>query len=97
MRALLSQDSIGNDLPTAYVSRTLNDSGTRYSLMERELLSAVWSIKYFRPYLYDRKFNLITDHKPFQWLFSLKDSTSKLTHWRIKLEAYDFNIIYKKG
>lgn len=95
--AILSQGPIGNDLPVAYASRTLNDSETNYSTIEKELLCIVWATKYFRPYLYGRKFNIITDHKPLQWLFSLKEPGSKLLRWRIKLEEFDYKIFYKKG
>lgn len=95
--AVLSQGPIGQDLPIAYASRTLNDSERNYSTIEKECLCLVWATKYFRPYLYGRKFKIITDHKPLQWLFNLKDPSSKLLRWRMKLEEYDYQIIYKKG
>ena len=95
--AVLSQGPIGKDLPVAYASRTLNESEQNYSTIEKELLCIVWATKYFRPYLFGRKFNIITDHKPLQWLFSLKDPNSKLLRWRIKLEEFDYKILYKKG
>ncbi len=95
--AVLSQGPIGQDLPIAYASRTLNDSECNYSTIEKECLCLVWATKYFRPYLYGRKFNIITDHKPLQWLFSVKEPTSKLLRWRIRLEEFNYQIIYKKG
>lgn len=95
--AVLSQGKVGSDLPIAYASRTLNASETNYSTIEKELLAIVWAVKYFRPYLFGRKFKIITDHKPLQWLFSLKEPNSKLIRWRLKLEEYDYEIIYKKG
>lgn len=42
------------------------------------------------PYLFHRKFNIITNHKP-------KDPNSNLIRGRLKLDKYDCNIIYKKG
>lgn len=95
--AILSQGPIGNDLPIAYASRTLNPAETNYSTIEKELLAIVWATKYFRPYLFGTKFKIITDHKPLQWLFSIKEPNSKLVRWRLKLEEYDYEIIYKKG
>nr|CAH7755991.1 unnamed protein product [Callosobruchus chinensis] len=95
--AVLSQGKIGADLPIAYTSRTLNDSEINYSTTEKELLAVVWAVKYFRPYIYGRKFTIVTDHKPLQWLFSVKDPSSKLLRWRLKLEEHDFDIVYKKG
>jgi len=95
--AVLSQGPPGRDLPVAYASRTLNYSEQNYSTIEKECLCLVWATKYFRPYLFGRKFNIITDHKPSQRLFSLKDPSSKLLRWRTKLEEYDYKILYKKG
>lgn len=95
--AVLSQGPIGQDKPIAYASRTLNDHEINYSVIEKELLAVVWATKYFRPYLYGRKFNIFTDHKPLEWLSSIKEPNSKLTRWREKLEDYNFNIKYKKG
>lgn len=48
-------------------------------------------------YLYGEKFILITDHKPLTWLHKLKDPTSRLARWRIKLAEYDYAIVYKPG
>lgn len=95
--AVLSQGPVGKDLPVAYASRTLNPAEINYSTIEKELLSIVWAVKYFRPYLFGVKFNIITDHKPLEWLFSLKEPNSKLVRWRLKLEEYDYRIHYKKG
>lgn len=95
--AILSQGSIGSDKPVAYASRTLNESEVNYSTIEKELLAIVWATKYFRPYLFGRKFKIVTDHKPLQWVMSLKEPNSRLTRWRLKLSEYDFTVIYKKG
>lgn len=95
--AVLSQGPIGRDLPVAYASRTLNEHEIHYSTTEKELLAIVWSTQYFRPYLYGRKFKILTDHKPLQWLFSLKEPNSKLVRWRLRLEEYDYEIQYKPG
>lgn len=94
---VLSQGEIGKDLPIAYASRTLNKAESNYSTIEKELLAIVWTIKHFRPYLYGRKFNIITDHKPLTWLFNVKDPGSRLVRWRLKLEEYDYAITYKPG
>lgn len=95
--AVLSQGPIGSDKPISYASRTLNESEINYSTIEKELLAIVWATKYFRPYLFGRKFKIVTDHKPLQWMMNLKEPNSRLTRWRLKLSEFDFSVVYKKG
>jgi hypothetical protein len=95
--AVLSQGEIGKDLPIAYASRNLNQAEKNYSTSEKELLAIIWAVKHFRPYLYGRKFKIACDHKPLTWIMNVKDPGSRLVRWRIKLEEYDYEIIYKKG
>jgi hypothetical protein len=95
--AILSQESIGSDLPISYISRTLNKAEINYSTMEKELLAIVWAVKQFRPYIYGRKFTVVTDHKPLTWLFNVMDPGARLVRWRLQLEEYEYDIIYKPG
>lgn len=95
--AILSQGPIGSDKPVCYASRTLNESEMNYSTIEKELLAIVWATKYFRPYLFGRKFKVLTDHKPLEWMMNLKEPNSRLTRWRLRLSEYDFSVHYKKG
>lgn len=95
--AVLSQGQIGNDKPICYASRTLNTSETNYSTIEKELLAIVWATRYFRPYLFGRKFKIVTDHRPLTWIMGLKEPNSKLVRWRLKLEEFEYEIVYKKG
>jgi len=59
---ILSQGHIGKDLSVAYTSRLLSKAEQNYSTIEKELLVIVYSEHFFRPYIYGRKFTLITDH-----------------------------------
>lgn len=95
--SVLSQGIINKDLPIAYASRTLNNTEQNYNTTEKELLAIIWSVNHFRPYLYGRKFKIVTDHKPLTWLFNCKDPGSKLVRWRLKLSEYDYEIVYKPG
>lgn len=95
--AVLSQGEIGKDLPISYASRMLNKSEKNYSVTEKELLSIVWALKYYRPYVFGRNVKICTDHQPLKWLFSISDPGSRLTRWRIKLSEYNYEIIYKSG
>jgi lipoate-protein ligase A len=83
--------------PTAYTSRGLNKAELNYPTIQKELLAIVWAIKYFRPYLYGRRFTIQTDHRPLIYLFNLRDPSSRLLKFRLELEEYDFTVEYVKG
>lgn len=83
--------------PVAYASRPLNSAERNYPTIQKELLAVVWGIKYFRPYLFGKKFTIMTDHKPLVYLFSMKDPSSRLLKFRLTLEEYDYKILYVKG
>jgi hypothetical protein len=93
--AVLSQGDIGRDLPVAYASRKLGKAKRNYSTVEKELLAIVYGCKHFKPYLLGRKFTVVTDHRPLVWIFNAKDLSSRLLRWRLKLEEYNYNIVYK--
>ena len=75
---ILSQGKIGKDKPIAYTSRSLNDCERKYDTYEKEALAIIYCVTYFRPYLYGRKFSLVTDHKPLVWFQSSKDPCSRV-------------------
>jgi len=56
----------------------------------------VWGCKYFRKYLYGRTFTIVTDRHPLTWIFSVKDPSSRLLRWRLKLEEYEYEVVYIK-
>ncbi len=94
--AVLTQDSH----PISYASRTLNKHERSYSTTEKELLAIVWAVTYYRPYIYGRAFDLLTDHQPLKWLQIKnkgKDINPRLQRWLIKLGEYNININYVKG
>lgn len=95
--AVLSQGPIGSDRPIAFASRTLNDTETRYSTIEKEMLAIVWAVKHFRPYLYGKKFKIYTDHRPLAWLKNINEPNSKITRWKLRLAEFDFDVVYKNG
>ena len=40
---------------------------------------------------------IYSDHRPLVWPFSLKEPNGKLVRRRLKLEEFDYKIIYKNG
>lgn len=95
--AILSQGEIGDDLPISYASTSLKKHDLNKPVIEKELLAIHWGINYFKPYLYGRKFTVVTDHRPLVSLFTHKNPSSKMTRIRMDLADYDFNIVYKQG
>jgi hypothetical protein len=91
--AVLSQDH----KPVCYASRTLNDHELNYSAIEKELLAIVWATKYFRSYLFGRKFQILSDHRPLVWLENIKEPNMKLQRWKIRLNEFDYQIKYVPG
>ena len=95
--AVLCQLQEGKEHPIAYASRSLSVAERNYSATEGECLAVVWACKYFRQYLWGRPFTLQTDHIALKWLMSTKDLTGKLARWSLRLQEYDFNILYRPG
>lgn len=95
--AVLSQGPIGKDKPIAFASRTLTKSEEKYSTIEKELLAIDWACRYFRPYLFGRKFTLYTDHKPLTYALNMKTSNDRLIRMKLRLEQFDYEIQYRPG
>jgi hypothetical protein len=95
--SILSQGEIGKDRPIVYASHSFNKAEKNYTTVEKKLSAIVWGIEYLRPYLYGRKFKVMSDHKPLTWIMSVKGTGSRLLRWRLQLEEYDYEIVYKPG
>ncbi|MGR0202236.1 Ty3/Gypsy family RNase HI domain-containing protein, partial [Klebsiella pneumoniae] len=80
-----------------FASKKFKPAETRYSATERELLAIVWAVEHFRPYVWGRHFAIKTDHMPLKWLAKLKETTAKITRWKARLAAYDFEVHHTKG
>lgn len=70
MGADLIQEQQGAMVPICYVSRSLTDCEKRYSQTEREALALVWACECLHPYIYGKRFDLVTDHKALEVIYS---------------------------
>lgn len=59
----------------------------------------MWAVQYYRVYLLGRRFTLKTDHRPLQYLKSMKHEkvSLRLSNWIPILSGYDFDVIYQPG
>lgn len=62
-----------------------------YFTTEKEILS-----KRSRQYLLQRKFKIKIEHEALKWLHNVKDPSSRLLRWLLRLEEYEYETEYKK-
>ena len=89
----------GSEKPIAYTSRTLN-AAVNYSQIEKEGLSCVFGVKKFYPYLFGRKFTLITDHRPLLSLLNGQKprsvhASARIGRWSLALSMFEYNLQFR--
>lgn len=95
--AVLIQGEKEDEHPIEYASRLLLPAERNYSTTEREALAVVWAIQKFRGYIEGSEVQILTDHQPLKWLFSLKSPTGRLARWALHLQMYNINFEYTPG
>ena len=94
---LLQEQPDGALHPIGYWSRSLTAAEKNYSSTEKECLAIVWAVQHLRPYLEGAKFTIRTDHDALKWLLNLRDPRGRLARWSLRLQEYDYDIVYKPG
>ena len=99
--AVLQQEEKGEWKPLSFASRFLTELEAKYSIKELELLAIVWSVEYFRNYVYGVKFKIKPDHKALATVLKghkgNKTYSSRLTRWVGRLLPFNFEIIHGTG
>ena len=83
----------GSEMPIAYASRTLNVVEKRYSQLDKEVAAIMFGVKRFHQYLYGRKFSIVSDRNPLQYLLNKTKAvpamaSARLQRWALTLSAY---------
>ena len=100
---LLQEQTDKSFRPVAYGSRSLTDTERKYGQIEKEALAIVFGCEHFHMYLFGREFELETDHRPLEHIYAAKPTnTSKpqparIERWRLRLQEYDFKVVYRPG
>lgn len=82
----------------SYASKSLSETEKRYCQTEKEALALVWAVERFHFYLFGRHFELITDHKPLEVIFSPKSKPcARIERWVLRLQSYRYKIIHRAG
>ena len=95
---ILAQESNGKVQVVSYASRSLTSVERRYSQTEKEALAIVWACERFHVYLYGVDFDIITDHKPLEFIYSCRSKPSaRIERWVLRLQPYRFKVKYQPG
>ena len=95
---LLQVNNDNEEKPVVYNGRSLTKNEKKYSANELEVLSLVWCIEKLHFYLHQIEFDVKVDHKPLQLIYGIKSKPSaRIERWQLRLQPYNFNIIYRKG
>ncbi len=90
LEAVLSQGKQGEEHPVLFISRKLTKAERNYATVEKEALAVKWAVLELRYYLLGRKFTLLTDHAPLQWMARAKDTNARVTRWFLALQDFYF-------
>lgn len=86
-----------DDHPVAYLSKPLCSKNPGMSTYEKECMAILMAMEKWRPYLQDKEFTIITDHKSLLYLTDQRIH-KKLQHKALlKLMDLQFKVVYKKG
>ncbi|OWY99881.1 reverse transcriptase, partial [Phytophthora megakarya] len=95
--AVLMQDQGHGLQPVSYASKVASETEANYGITELECLAVVWAIKLNRPYLYGRRFTIVTDHSALKWLMTSPNLAGNLHRWALTLQEFDFEVQYRPG
>ena len=90
-------EETGLERPVMFISAKFTDAQKRYTVTEKELYAIIYALRKFKPYIYGRKFDIVTDHRALIWLCGKRDPTSRLGRWSQIISEYAQNVRYIQG
>lgn len=95
--AVMSQVVNGEEHPVIYLSRKLSPAERNYAIVEKEGLAIKWVLDSLRYYLLGRRFKLVSDHAPLQWMQGKKGNNARVTRWFLALQDFSFTVEHRPG
>ena len=96
--AVLSQEQPdGTERPIAYAAKKLAKEQRNYCATKGELYAALYFMKFFRYYLFGRRFVLRSDHSALKSLANMSPPIKLEERWLGALADYDFEVRHRKG
>ena len=85
--------------PVYYASRSLTTAEQNYSQIEKEALAIQFSTQRFHDYVYGRKIQVISDHRPLESIFkkTLLNAPKRLQRILMNLSSYDLEVVWQPG
>ena len=75
----------------SYASRNLTEVERRCAQTEKEALALVWACERLNLYVYGCEFELETDHKPLECIFSrTPKSSGRFERWVLRLQCHKY-------
>lgn len=87
----------GSEKPVAYFSRKLSEAQKKKKAIYIESLAIREAVRYWRFWLLGRRFTVITDHKPLQYLNLKARTDEELGDLAHELLQFDFEVLYRPG
>ena len=83
-----------NDRPVSFASKSLTPTEINYSQIEKELYAILFGRKRFHQYVYGRRINVQTDHKPLIAIFrkNLHTAPPRLQRMLLSLPRHDIKL-----
>ena len=78
-------------------SWSLKNHEQSYATHDMELEAIVFALKAWRHYLYGEQFEVFSDHKSLNYIFTQRDLNMRQCKWMEYLEDYDFTLHYHPG
>ena len=86
-----------NEQPIEYASCALTNTQKSYAQIEKEFMAIQYGLTRFHQYFYGQHITAETDHLPLLSIMrkGLNDLTLRLLRMRLRMQLYDFKLVYK--